>query len=98
VEESRVGRRRFDHMVVEISVALGQNIPRFALWMRLHDHGSDPEELTRDAAVAFCGAPLSRFLADHGLALPPRTRRKIQRAVHRYDPAIPTPYERMARL
>jgi len=85
-------------MVVEISVALGRNIPRYKLWMQLHDRGCDPEDLTRDAAVSFCGAPLSRFLADHGLALPERTRRRIQRAVHRYDPAIPTPYERMARL
>jgi hypothetical protein len=93
-----MGRRRFDHLVLEISLALGQRVSRYALWLRLHDLGWNPEQLTRDAALAFCGAPLSRFLADRGLTLSPRAKRGVQRAVGRYDPAVPTPYERMARL
>jgi hypothetical protein len=93
-----MARRRFDHLVLEISLAVGQRIPRYPLWLRLHELGWNPERLSRQAALAFCGAPLTRFLADHGLALGPRARRRLQRNLRRYDPAIPTPYERMARI
>jgi len=93
-----VARRRFDHLVLEISLAVGSRIPRYDLWLHLHDLGWNPEQLPRGAAVAFCGAPLTRFLADCGLRLTPRGQRRIQRAVRRYDPSIPTPYERMARI
>jgi len=41
---------------------------------------------------------LTRFLADHGLALPPRAQRRLERNLRRYDPAILTPYERMAQI
>jgi hypothetical protein len=93
-----MGRRRFDHLVEEISVAAGQLIPRYELWMRLHELGWDPEQLTRDAAVRFAGDPLTGFLADLGLFVPERARRRLERAVRRYDPAVPTPYEQLARL
>ena len=66
--------------------------------LRLHELGSNPERLSHHASISFCGAPLTRFLAEHGLALAPRARRRLQRNLRRYDPAIPTPYERMARI
>jgi hypothetical protein len=93
-----MGRRRFDHLVTELSVAAAVRVPRFPLWLTLRELGADPEDLTRDQAVAFCGTPLTRFLREQGLVLQPRTRRRLERAVSRYDPAIPSPYERMARL
>jgi hypothetical protein len=93
-----MARRRFDHLVLEISLAVGQCIPRYPLWLRIHELGWNPERLSAQTVIAFCGAPLTRFLADHDLALSPRARRRLERNLRRYDPAIPTPYERMARI
>ena len=93
-----MARRRFDHLVLEISVAVGTRIPRYPLWLRLHEFGLNPERLSCQAIITFCGAPLTRFLADHGLALPRRARRRLERNLRRYDPALSTPYERMAQI
>jgi hypothetical protein len=93
-----VGRRRFDQLWVELSVAVGQRVPRYALWLRLHEHGFDPEDLSCEHALAFCGAPLSGFLDERGLALALRTRRRLVRSVARFDPSVPTPCELFARL
>ena len=96
--DPRHGRRRFDHLVTELSVAVGQKIPRYALWLRLHEYGWNPDELSRDEAISFCGTPLSSFLATQGLRLRASRQRRLQREMARYDPALPTPYERMARF
>ena len=93
-----MGRRRFDHLFAETSVAVGCRLPRLALWLALHDGGCDPESLSREQALAFCRSGLARFLAEQGLALAPRARRRLERELHRYDPARPTPYERFAAL
>ena len=93
-----MGRRRFDHWVVELSVALGVAIPRFALWMEIHERDIDPEHLTREAAMAFCDGPLESFLHQCGLSLSPRALRRLHRKIEKYDPTIPTPYERFAAL
>lgn len=86
-----MARSRFDHLAVEVSVAVGERIPRYPLWLRIHDAGEDPEALTRDAAVAFCEGPLLHFLVDHGFWLSARSRRRLVRAVERFDPTRPTP-------
>jgi len=88
-----VSRRRFDHLVVEISVAVGARIPRYALWMRMHQNGCDPETLTPQASAAFCGRPLEGFLAERGLQLTPRAQRRLRRCVERYNPEVPAPEE-----
>jgi hypothetical protein len=93
-----VGRRRFDHFFAEASVAAGRRLPRLAFWLAVHDGGFDPESLSRDDALAFCRRGLPAFLAQHGLALAPRARRRLEREMRRYDPARPTPYERFAAL
>ena len=93
-----MSRRRFNHLVLEVSLAVGQRIPRYPLWLRLHELGWNPERLSAQATIAFCGAPLTRFLADHGFALSPRARQRLERNLRRYNPALPTPYERMARI
>ena len=92
------GRRRFDHLVAELSVATGERIPRYALWLRIHEYGWNPDTLTREQAVSFCGVPLSSFLAMRGLRLRSRLQRRLTRQMERYDPSIPTPYERMERF
>jgi hypothetical protein len=88
-----VSRRRFDHLVAEISVAAGARIPRYDLWLWIHSHGGDPEAMTTRATVAFCDGPLLRFLAERDLQLSPRARRRLLRAVGRYDPDVPSPEE-----
>jgi hypothetical protein len=93
-----MGRRRFDHLFAEASVAAGRLLPRFALWMACHEVGIDPEVLTREQAVAFCRSHLPAFLAAQGLALDPGPARRLEREVSRFDPRHPTPYERFARL
>ena len=91
-------RRGFDHLVEEISVAVGRRIPRYPLWLRMRAHGFDPEQLDRAAAVAFCGAPLEGFLHEYGVHLRERELLRVRRSVQRFDPSYPTPYERMAAL
>jgi len=93
-----MGRRRFDHLWIEICVAAGRQLPRYDLWLRLHALGSDPEDLTREDALAFCDGELDAFLRARGGLTPPRRRRRLRRAVARFDPRAPTPEERLAAL
>jgi hypothetical protein len=91
-----VSRRRFDHLVLEISLAAGVRIPRYDLWLRLHELGVDPESLKAEQSLAFCSGPLAEFLAEFGLYLGPRSRRRLCRSIERFDPDVPTPDERLA--
>jgi len=79
-------------------VALGVAVPRFDLWMELHEWNIDPERLTREETIAFCEGPLESFLHERGLSLRPRTLRRLCRKIAKYNPTIPTPYERFAAL
>jgi hypothetical protein len=94
----RPGRRRFDNLHTELSVELGVLLSRFDLWLELHERNMDPERLTREEAISFCGAPLASYLHRRGLSLRPRALRRLCRKVGKYDPAIATPYERFAAL
>ena len=91
-------RRRFDHFVVELSLAVGSRIPRYPLWLRVRESGLDPEELSRDDALAFCREHLRLFLAQQGLVLRQRQARRLARTIARYDPSIPTPEEHLERI
>jgi hypothetical protein len=98
MDPARLGRRRFDHLFAEASVAAGRRLPRFALWMACHEAGLDPEALTREGALRFCRGDLAGFLACEGLRLAPREERRLLREIERFDPSRPTPYERFAAL
>ena len=93
-----VSRRLFDHLHAEISVHVGTRIPRYALWLRLHDLGHDPEALKPPEATAFCREDLGAFLAQRGLDLDGRVLHHLHRTVSRFDPEQLTPYEHMLRL
>jgi len=93
-----VDRRRFDHLAMELSLALGARVPRYPLWLHLHEAGRDPETLSREDAIAYCDADLGAFLAGEGLCLSRRALRQIRRAVDRFDPDLPDPADRFARL
>jgi hypothetical protein len=88
-------RRGFDHLVVELSLAVGQPVPRYPLWLRLAGLGIDPERLDVAAASTFCAEPLELFLAEYSLYLAPRELERVRRRVRAFDPEQPTPYERM---
>ena len=91
-------RRRFDHLILEISLALDRNLPRYPLWLAFKEQGVDPEFLARDVVLEFCDEHLGDFLARLGYSLPRRKIRRLRRSVSRFDPAVTTPYERMARI
>ena len=91
-----MGRRRFEHFFVELCVSVERLLPRYALWLRFHDVDLDPEALSREDALAFCGEPLTRFLGECGVRLSERERDRLVRLVARYDPAVPTPCEQLA--
>ncbi len=91
-----MGRSRFDHLAIEVSVAVGRAIPRYPLWLQLHENGADPEALSRDAAIDFCEGPLQHFLADLGFWLSLREKRQLLKGVTRFDPEQPSPADRLA--
>jgi hypothetical protein len=92
-----MGRRVFHRLLVEISLAVGHCVSRYALWMYLHELGLHPEQMTARDAAALCGAPLRRFLAEQGLRVEPGELRKLERQLARINPYRPEPYERLER-
>jgi hypothetical protein len=89
-------RRRFNHLVEEVSLTLDHHIPRYPLWLTLKELGMEPDWLTREAALAFCNEHLQGFLAHMGHSLSPRQLRRLARTLAHFDPSRPTPDERMA--
>ena len=87
-------RRRFDHLATELAVAVRAPIPRYALWMRLHDQGLDPEALTRAQALGFCKASARRFATEQGLRLGMRAHRRLLREIEVFDPERVAPADR----
>jgi hypothetical protein len=82
----------------EICVALGQLIPRYALWLHVGELGMNPERLSRSDSLLFCRDHLDDFLFEHGNQLHGRAVRRLRKRIERFDPELRTPYEHMARL
>jgi hypothetical protein len=82
-------RRRFDHFAVELSLAIGERVPRGALWEACVRH------LDSAAALGtFCRAGLGEFLASVDAApLEGRASARLLHEVARFDPARRTPEE-----
>ena len=91
-----MGRRYFEHLYSEICVALGRRISRYDLWLLVWEAGSDPDELTREHARHFLENQLPSLLAEEGAALDPRSTRRLERRILRFDPRHPTPEERFS--
>jgi hypothetical protein len=94
----RLERRRFDHLMLEISLALDRYVPRYPVWLALKEMGADPDRLSRANALAFCDAHLDQLVAHLDQALSPRQARRLRRSVARFDPDLLTPYEHMERI
>lgn len=92
-----MSRRRFEHLLTEISVTVGAPVSRYGLWLHLHEHAMDPEALTRSAALHYCRGPLRDFLAAQGHLLRERPLRRLVRSVERFDADHLTPEERLTR-
>jgi hypothetical protein len=91
-------RRRFDFLFVELSVAAGELVPRYALWLRLHELGWDPVRLEHKHVVAFLDRHLASFLDEHDLRVAPRALRRLRKRLQRHDPARATPEEILERI
>ena len=91
-------RRRFDHMVVELSVAVDRWVARYALWQAVKDAGYDPECWSGPEAERFCTLELPRWLRRSGHTVPEARLQRLARSVARFDPALLTPEEHFARL
>ena len=79
-------------------MALRVAVPRYQLWLELHQWNIDPEYLTREQAMAFCDGPLASYLHRYGLSLRHRALRRLCRRVAKYDPTVATPDERFAAI
>jgi hypothetical protein len=90
-------RRFFEHLLTEISLCVGAPVSRYGLWLSLHEHGMDPEGLSRTTALDYCRGPLRDFLAGQGYLLRERPLRRLMRAVARFDADHLTPEERLTR-
>ena len=84
--------------MLELSLALDRNVPRYPLWLAFKESGANPEFLTRGAVLGFFDDQLADVLEPLGFALTPRKARRLRRGIARFDPALVTPYERMARI
>jgi len=93
-----VSRKLFNHLFVELSVSIGIRVPRYALWLELHDRGWNPETLAVSEALAFCDGPMDGFLADRGLEISRRSRKRLRGELARFDPTRPLPQEIFERL
>ncbi len=79
-------------------MAVGQLVPRYGLWLRLHELGWDPATLSSESLLSFCDHHLASFLGEHDLALCERKRRSLRKRLRRFDPRYPSPEETMVRL
>jgi hypothetical protein len=90
-----MGRRVFNRLVIEISLAVGHCISRYALWMYVHELDLDPEEMTAEDAAGLCGVPLRRFLASQAIRLDPVQLRRLEGRIRRINPYRADPYDRV---
>jgi hypothetical protein len=90
-----MGRRIFNRMVIEISLAVGHCVSRRALWVLMRERQVDPDQMAGEDVVAFCGLPLRRFLASQGLHLRPLELQRLERQLRGINPYRPDPYDRV---
>jgi len=90
-----MGRRVFNRLVIEISLAVGHCVSRYALWVYLHELALDPEQMSAQDAADLCGVRLRRFLAAEGIRLEPGELHRLERQIRGINPFRPDPYDRI---
>ena len=93
-----MGRRRFDRLVIELSLVLERSLPRFSLWQAVRAAGLDPEAWSGAEAQRFCTLELPRWLRQQGIALAEPRIARLAGSMARFDPNLLTPEEHFARL
>jgi hypothetical protein len=93
-----MGRRRFDRLVLELSLALDRSLPRYSLWQAVREAGLDPETWSNADTQRFCMSELPRWLRRTGFALDQSRLERLTRSMARFDPSQLTPEEHFARL
>jgi hypothetical protein len=93
-----MGRRRFDRLVMELSLAVDRCVPRYSLWQAVQAAGFDPERWSGPDAERFCARELPRWLRHNGYALAEPRLAKLTRSIARFDPSQLSPEEHFARL
>lgn len=93
-----MSRKLFNHLFVELSVSIGKRVPRYALWLELHDLGWNPEALRVTEALAFCDGPMEGFLRHRGMRITQRARKRLRRELAKFDPERALPQEIFERL
>ena len=93
-----MSRKLFNRLFVELSVAIGKRVPRYALWLELHDLGWNPESLRVTEALAFCDGPMDGFLTDREMQISKHARNRLRRELAKFDPTRPLPQEILDRL
>jgi len=87
-------RRRFDHFHAEFSVRSGKLLPRYPLWLSIHELGLDPDTASAGDLVDFLDFSAASFLWEHlGIRLNQWQWRRIRRAIERFDPERRQPDE-----
>ncbi len=82
-------RRRFDHFATELSVTVGERVPRHALWLAAEAHLGSGLELAR-----FCNEALAPLLREWRIAAPPqRAAARLAREIAGFNPARRSPEE-----
>ena len=81
-------RRRFDHLFVELSLACGELVPRFRLWLFLQENGAQPDDLSRSDALAFCKHGTAIFLAQECLQITRWQRYRLLRRIAAFEPDL----------
>ena len=90
-------RRYFEHVYIEICLAVGHRISRYNLWLLVWESGGNPDVLTHPQARHFVENNLSVILTEEGMSLSRRERRRLERSILRFDPHHPTPEEWLTR-
>lgn len=92
-------RRTFDHVYIEICLALDCRVSRYGLWLVIWEQGGDPDALSREQVRRFVDGGLDAFLDGQaaGGGLGARARRRLARRLLRFDGRFPAPEEWLER-
>jgi len=91
-----MSRRYFEYVYSEICLAVNRRISRYGLWLLVWESGGDPDDLSSHQAREFVEHHLSTLLAEEGLRLEGRRRKRLEKSIIRYNPDHPTPEEWMS--
>ncbi len=89
---------RFERLYRALCDELFVRLPRYRLWLALHELGVHPERIDPVGVMRFLDEGLDDFLRAHGVAVSPRRARRLRRRMARFDPSHPSPEERLTAL